>query len=233
MIQIFSCKKFKNTNSFLIYNEEGKGILIDTCYLSYTDILSFILEKNIKITDIFITHGHFDHFYGINEICENQNHPNVYISKDDLLFLFDPRKNTSLLYEEIDLYAAKPIKNLKVISNDIKTLINGYNINIYLKIGHTNGSLIFDFEELNCLFIGDLIYNEFDGLNLSQNDKIKEKEILRTMKWLFQSFSKKYSIFPGHHKYGFLIRNILEEENILKKYYIKLLEEENRNYLEI
>ncbi|ARU91586.1 hypothetical protein SCLARK_00993 [Spiroplasma clarkii] len=97
MIQVFTDKNFRDTNAYLLYNNNNEGILIDTANGQYNDILTFTSEKNIIITDIFITHGHFSHCYGINDIVKQHNPKSVYIGKADLLMLFDPNKTLVLI----------------------------------------------------------------------------------------------------------------------------------------
>ncbi|AGR42123.1 MBL fold metallo-hydrolase [Spiroplasma diminutum] len=222
MIQVFTCKKFKRVNAFLMHNEEKKGILFDTAYESYKDIIQFVEDNDIRITDIFITHGHFPHFYGINEICKSQENPNVFIGKEDLLNLFDSSKNMSDFFEGVEKCIVQPIKNLKVISEETKVNINGYNVEIYKKKSHTDGSLIFAIPEKKFLFTGDFIFKDESYLvdGLMQLDNQNEKLALETFNWLMSNFDKNYSVFTGHYNYGFQIRNILEDEEakLLRKY---------------
>ncbi|AUB31624.1 MBL fold metallo-hydrolase [Spiroplasma floricola] len=222
MIQVFTCRGFKKVNAFLLHNENKKAILFDTGYLVYEDIIKFVEENNIKITDIFITHGHFAHFYGINEICKNQDNPNVFIGKDDLLNLFDSVKNQSEFFEGVGKYILQPIKNLKVIAKDTKIKVNGYNLEIYGKKIHTDGSLLFSVPEKKFIFVGDFIFKDEsylmdDLMNLDEESEKKAKEIFN---WFINKFDKNFSVFPGHYEYGFKIRDILEEDEgkLLRKY---------------
>jgi hydroxyacylglutathione hydrolase len=50
-----------NVNAYLLINEEShQAILIDTAMMGEA-IIQFIYENNLVLTDIFITHFHFDH----------------------------------------------------------------------------------------------------------------------------------------------------------------------------
>ncbi|WP_338984275.1 MBL fold metallo-hydrolase [Spiroplasma endosymbiont of Diplazon laetatorius] len=222
MIQVFTCNDFKRVNAFLMHNEDKKAILFDTGYLAYKDIIDFVEKNNIQITDIFITHGHFPHFYGINEICKNQNNPNVFIGKEDLLNLFDSSKNLSELFEGVGSYIAEPIKNLKVISEETTLDLNGYKVNIYRKNSHTEGSLIFEIPEKKFIFTGDFILKDESYLvdGIMQLDDENEKNAKEIFNWIISAFDKNYSVFTGHYDYGFEIRNILEdkEAKLLRKY---------------
>ncbi|AUM62662.1 MBL fold metallo-hydrolase [Spiroplasma monobiae] len=222
MIQVFTCDEFKRVNAFLMHNKDKKAILFDTGYFAYKDIIKFVEENQIQITDIFITHGHFAHFYGINEICKSQNNPNVFVGKEDLLNLFDPTKNMSDFFEGVEKYIASPIKNLKVISAETTVELNGYNVNIYKKDSHTEGSLMFSIPERKLIFTGDFILKDesylIDGIMQLQDEK--EKNAKQIFNWLISSFDEDYSIFSGHYHFGFKIKNILEdkEAELLRKY---------------
>ncbi|QHX36666.1 MBL fold metallo-hydrolase [Spiroplasma sp. BIUS-1] len=222
MIQVFTCNDFKRVNAFLVHNADKKAILIDTGYLAYKDIIEFVEKEGIQITDIFITHGHFPHFYGLNEICKSQKNPNVFIGKEDLLNLFDPEKNMSDFFEGVEKCVIQPIKNLKVISEDTNVIINGYNVNIFKKGAHTDGSLMIAIPERKFIFLGDYIIKDETYLidkimQLSSESEEKAKEIFN---WLINDFDKNYSVFTGHYEYGFQIRNILEDDEakLLRKY---------------
>ncbi|AHI52888.1 MBL fold metallo-hydrolase [Spiroplasma culicicola] len=223
MIQVFSDKEFKDTNAYLIYNDDKKAILIDTANKSYKEIIDFVKRNDIIITDIFITHGHFPHFYGINEICDELNNPNVYIGQDDMMLLFDPVKNLSSLYDALGKqWAAKPIKNLNVVSNNIERVINDYKVKVLKTPGHTKGTLTLEFPEIKCLFNGDTLFLNRDVVGVSTASD-NEVEILNNIKHIFESYPKGYSLFPGHYDFGFTIRDMLEKNNIIKKRYLKII----------
>ncbi|QEH61863.1 hydroxyacylglutathione hydrolase [Spiroplasma chinense] len=223
MIQVFSDENFKNTNAYLIYNDKLEGILIDTANNKYTDIIKFCKKNGILITDIFITHGHFPHFYGINEICKEFGHPNVYIGKDDLIMMFDSSKNLSSFYNVLDSdWHPLPIRNLKVITKHEERVINGYDIVIIPAPGHTAGSIIIEFSKLKCIFNGDSLFLDHDVIGVAgmTDDEI---QVLNSIKFIFDNYTNGYSLFPGHFEHSFTIRELLEKNNIIKKRYYKII----------
>ncbi|QGS51933.1 MBL fold metallo-hydrolase [Spiroplasma tabanidicola] len=224
MIQVFTDNDFKDTNAYLIYNEKKQGILIDTAYERYKDIISFVKKNDINLTDVFITHGHFAHFYGINEICEILNIENVYIGRKDMIMLFDANKNTSILFTEG--WCAKPLKNLKVIDKELELKINGFLIKTIASETHTDGSMIIEFPEIKCIFNGDTLFLHHDVIGPT-NSLEEEKRILENIKWIFKNYSKGYSFFPGHFDYGFTIRDVLDKDNYIKKKYKRLINYSN------
>ena len=54
-----------NSNTYLI---EDKAY--DYCWLIDIGDTDYLIDKSLNIKGIFITHSHFDHIYGINEILE-------------------------------------------------------------------------------------------------------------------------------------------------------------------
>ncbi|QBQ07693.1 hydroxyacylglutathione hydrolase [Spiroplasma gladiatoris] len=225
MIKAFTDKNFKDANAYLIYNEKNQGILIDTANNSYKEIISFCKKKRITLTDVFITHGHFAHFYGINEISKKLNVQNVYVSREDLTMLFDPHKNASTFFNSLNgAWSAKPLKNLKVIVEDCEWVINEYLLNIKIKSGHTSGSLIIEVPELKAIFNGDSLFLHHDVISVT-NSPVEEQKILENIKWIFQTYTKEHTFYPGHYDYGFTIEDVLERDNYIKKKYIRLFNE--------
>ncbi|AOG60528.1 hypothetical protein SHELI_v1c05770 [Spiroplasma helicoides] len=47
--------------------------------------------------------------------------------------------------------------------------------------------------------------------------------VLRNIKWLIETFPKGYKFYPGHFDYGFSIRDVLEEDNVIQKRYLRAI----------
>lgn len=217
MIQVFTDNSFKDVNAYLVYNDQNEGILIDTANVKYKEILEFTQENNITITDIFITHGHFSHFYGINEIVDAHHPKNIYVSKEDLLMLFDPIKNTSSLYNiENDGWIPQPFKNLKVLQNETEMVVNGYRIKIIPCPGHTPGSLMIVFVDAKCIFNGDSIFLKKSPVMISVNN-YEEEKIIENIIYLIENYLDEYALFPGHFEYGFEVESLLAEDSWIKR----------------
>ncbi|AKU79739.1 MBL fold metallo-hydrolase [Spiroplasma turonicum] len=225
LLYTFQDKNFRSTNGYLLCTEKNNAVLIDTGYREYKKIIDFTIKKNIIIKNIIITHGHFGHFYGLNEISEAHDKPNIYIGYSDLLNLFEPHKNTSLLFEGVEAYSVKPLDNLKVVLNDMTIQLDGYDFKIYLRKSHTSGSLVIEQDKINSVFSGDLITKGQDPLIIGAFEKgIEKSDIISTLKWFFSSFETSYQIYPGHGESKLTITEFVKNEIILQKYYLKFID---------
>lgn len=193
-VKTFVSGSLKN-NSYLVYdhNFTEKSILIDPS-ASYSQVREYIKINGLLISDIFLTHGHFDHVIdvplwkekGIRVHIHKHEMPNI-TSNITKCFL-KKRELSDIIIDDF-------------IDNNINYKISE---NINLKVlhtpGHTAGSCSFIID--NMIFSGDTLFKDsygrtdfFDG-NFS--------EIIKSINKLFL-LSGDYIVFPGHYEKTSLI----------------------------
>lgn len=177
---------------YLVHNENDlKTICIDPGY-DTKRILSFIESKGLNVTDILLTHGHFDHMLSCKSLQDIFN-SNIYISEIDEKILYESEHNYANLINKTSFNHFNITKNL--FDGDIITL-NGYKIKCISTPGHTEGSLCFYFEDEKVLFSGDTLFFETYGrcdLYTGDFNKIKNS-ICNT---LFK-LPDDTIVYPGH-----------------------------------
>ncbi len=137
------------SNTYIVFDED-----FDDCWL--VDIGDYeraekAIPKGKKIKGLLLTHTHFDHIYGINELC--QHHPEcvVYTSEFGKLALMDDRKNLSRYHEQPIVFEGK---HLVVVGEDDEIpLMGGQKIKVTITPGHEPGCLTFFTEDY--IFTGD------------------------------------------------------------------------------
>ena len=86
-----------NSNTYIISTEVSNDVwLVD---IGDLDSVSELLKSEQVIRGVFITHSHFDHIYGLNDLVERYPNVKIYISADGAKGLFDDKKNFSLYHE--------------------------------------------------------------------------------------------------------------------------------------
>ena len=80
-------------NSYLLIDGD-EGVLFDPGYNENHVLETAVKATGIKLLGIFVTHGHFDHFFGLKE-WDKETMPPVFFPKDDVDALGDPNKNVS------------------------------------------------------------------------------------------------------------------------------------------
>ena len=169
------------TNTYLL--TIGKdALLIDPA--SKPEKLIDIL-KDYNLLAILLTHGHFDHIKAVDGLYQKYHCP-VYMN---------------LLDEQLakDKYSGSEFGLVSYIScpiNDLKqglASIGPFNFEVIFTPGHTEGSVIFVFED--AIFTGDTLFKLTVGrTDLKGSDPSKLKNSLK----IFKSFTKDYRIYPGH-----------------------------------
>jgi glyoxylase-like metal-dependent hydrolase (beta-lactamase superfamily II) len=176
-------------NCYLLENE-GKGIIIDPA-----DEGSFLLEevqrKNIELTGLFATHGHFDHCMAAGEIQLSFNIP-LYIHKKDQ-FLIDRLESTAKHFLGYTPIMVVP-KRIEFIEPSELKIIN-LKFKIISSPGHTPGGLCYYFPEEAALFTGDTLFADAIGrTDLSYSNK---KDLWNSLRGIL-SLPDETVIYPGH-----------------------------------
>lgn len=178
------------SNTYVISDSENHAVIIDPS--SEGDGLLKYLEKN-KLTPvaIMLTHGHFDHIRGVNNLLKKYDVP-IYIHELDKDFLQDSYLNCSLIYGTNVKIDKEPIL---VKDNEELHLLNGETIKVIHTPFHTVGSVCYYFLNNNWLFSGDTLFR----LSIGRDDlpgsipKSKYGSLAKLKKLL-----KDVKIYPGH-----------------------------------
>ncbi len=138
------------TNTYLIRNESGKGLVVDPSS-GCADLLQQVHEEGITLEAIFLTHAHFDHILGIPEILEALGSLPVYVHADDSRALSDAGLNGSEWFGQPFTF----IGQSTIITEDLQR-IGSFDIRVVPVPGHTRGgcALLID----NYCFSGDVLF---------------------------------------------------------------------------
>ena len=71
-----------STNSYIVKNDNNGSIIIDPGF-GFDNQLIYLKNNNLKVLGIFLTHGHFDHVFGVANISKMTG-SKTYMSKGDL-----------------------------------------------------------------------------------------------------------------------------------------------------
>ena len=173
-------------NSYYLVNEKSqKAVLID-CGESYNTVKKTQEKYGFKVTDLLLTHAHFDHAGAAKDLQDDG--VKVYISESDA-----PKLNNDL---NLGKYFGRNFKCLTpdVTIKDGDTLhVNGIDIKVMETSGHTSGSVTFVVGDM--LFTGDTLFCGSCGRTDLKGGNYDD--LMRSLKKLF-SLSGDYRVFPGH-----------------------------------
>ena len=188
--------------------------LVNTQFTSNTYILSKEGEKSVWIVDpgdvqpvfdwlqlnkkemvagILLTHTHFDHIYGINEVLEKFPQCPVYVANEyGKSLLFDAKKNNSY-FAPIDNVVIKSDAQIELYLPSMALWPN-VTLNVLHTPGHSEDSVCLQID--NLLFTGDtLIHNLRTVTKLRGGDTVKLNASLELLKTLS---GKGLHVCPGH-----------------------------------
>lgn len=174
-----------SVNCYLLINEQtNKAVAIDVGgdagFLKLEEI-----KKGFKITDILLTHGHFDHIAGTGEFYKKG--VKIYMGEKELDFIKDNSLNLSYMFNiDIEKFEAIGVKEGDVLS------LNGIDIKIIETPGHTKGSVSYIVEDK--IFDGDVLFE--GGFGRIDFPTGNAKTLIESCKKLFNYDG--FILYPGH-----------------------------------
>ena len=188
IIKRFIAGRLEN-NIYLVADEKSsEAVLIDATQ-DLPEIQKAVKDLGVKVKYILLTHGHFDHIFGLNSLKKSLNAPAV-ICKDDLVISDNINEFTRLF----GLPDSVPPKYDMYIKDGDEILLGSYKIKVIHTPGHTEGGVCYLVD--GKLFSGDTLFRGsvgrtdlFGGNFVKLSDSIKNK--------LFK-LDDKTEVFPGH-----------------------------------
>lgn len=177
---------FAESNCYLITNE-NKSIVIDPS-VAYDIVYQ---NEYSEIEGVFITHGHFDHFYAIDSYLKKTN-AKIFLHKNALDKLIDSEKNYSFYFPK-KLSVNIPAERIVFLNENSKIDIIGLELKMMETFGHTDCSICLIINDN--IFTGDTLFKNTIGrtdLYSANNDQMVKS--LRKLKQISQN----YNIYPGH-----------------------------------
>lgn len=182
------------TNCYFVYDDEKKSAIIFDPPGDGEGIYNSLKAHDIKVEAIFLTHGHYDHIMGVNEL-RNASGAKVYASKLEEDVLLDANLNVS---EQIG--RAYTVKADVFLEDEEIVEIAGLKIKVISTPGHTKGSCCYYFENEKYLIAGDTLFagscGRFDlptGSGGALSRSIKDK---------LMKLPDDVMVYPGHGEYS-------------------------------
>lgn len=193
-------KRFINSpvpsNTYLIKDESSKeSVLVDPGSYRGGEALQWIKEKGLLPKYILLTHGDFDHTWGVNALKEAFPDIQIVASKEATRLTAIPQSYFSALYlGKPEPYSIEKIDYI-IDEHDNKLEWQGNTFRFMQVPGHTTCSNIILFNHL--MFSGDTILK--DTKPFIQKRHGGNKEIFKkSVKMILNSFSDMTEIYPGH-----------------------------------
>lgn len=179
-----------NSNCYIVYQDDSPNVwLVDAGDADC--IKAWINEHGKTIKGIFVTHSHYDHIYGLNDILSHAHDFNVYISLNGKMGLYSDRLNFSRYHYKSFVYKGDNV----IVMEDRQRIeiFEDVDVVAFKTVGHDISCLSYRIGDI--LFTGDSYIPGIKVVTTFPNsDKIeaeKSVDFIKGMKGI-------KVIYPGH-----------------------------------
>lgn len=179
------------SKTYILYKEEyGSAWLVDIGDIG--PVLEFLEEKGLSVAGVIITHGHFDHIYGLPSLVEFFPGCKVYATEYGKESLASDKLNMSRYHESPMIYEGD---NVVVVheGDELRLFDDEPSMVFYETPGHNPGCLTMEMGDL--IFTGDAyIPGVKVNTQLPHSNKVLAQQSLERIMRLAEG----KRVFPGH-----------------------------------
>lgn len=177
-------------NSYVLYQEGGDtAIVIDAAETQ--PIYAHLQQKGLSCSHILLTHGHFDHIFGVADL-QKLTGAKICIHELDADMLFDDEKSLAIL----EALHVSPCHADMLLKDDDTVIAAGMSIRVLHTPGHTPGGVCYIFENERVIFTGDTIFRL--GAGRADFPGADEIALYRSIVNKLFELPGDYTLYPGH-----------------------------------
>jgi glyoxylase-like metal-dependent hydrolase (beta-lactamase superfamily II) len=169
----------------------GDAMVIDVPPDSAENISAMLLDKNLHLVNVLITHGHWDHCGEATLL--RQKDAIIFAHSGDRAWMKDPSSISVSVDPDINIL---PCKIDKYLDEETELNLCGMDIDIEYIPGHSEGSVGYFFKDLAVAFTGDVLFRETVGRSdFPGGDK---HLLFKSIRERIYRHKKETTIVPGH-----------------------------------
>lgn len=177
------------TNCYIIY-EKGDALVIDPGGEA-AHVISFLRDNDLTPHAILLTHAHFDHIGGVDEL-RSHFHIDVYLHENEANWLVEPSLNGSYRFVGEEISTSRPDRLLGLGTVKISSFI----FESVHTPGHSPGSVSFIFPQEQVVFGGDVLFEQGIGRTDLPGGSLEQLEA--SIKNHFYTLDNQFTVYPGH-----------------------------------
>lgn len=178
------------TNCYFVYREGEKGIIFFDPADNGKYIYDKLTEKGFEFEAILLTHGHYDHILGADEL-RRLSGAKIYALESEHVLLEDPYVNLSA-----NMHRGITLKADGFFGDGDELEYGGKKCKVIATPGHTVGSCCFYFEEAGLLVAGDTLFAESIGRTDFPTGKMRQ--LITSVEEKLFVLPEDTKVYPGH-----------------------------------
>ena len=179
-----------STNCYLVINEETKQTVVIDPAACPSYLMGHMKSEGLQVEAILLTHGHFDHIMGIDDLRREFPVP-VYVHEGDRETLLDPALNLSSSYTD-----GYTFDGADYIRDGQRLELAGFSFQVIHTPGHTPGGVCYYLESEGVLFSGDTLFQNSVGLTDFPNSSMSD--LIRSLREKVMKLPDDVKVYPGH-----------------------------------
>ncbi|MCC8372907.1 MULTISPECIES: MBL fold metallo-hydrolase [Photorhabdus] len=179
-------------NCTLIWNEESKEAAIVDPGGEAEKLIAEIERRGLKLTQILLTHGHFDHVGATAEVAEHFNVP-VYGPQQEDAFWIEGLQAQSRMFGIEECPSFEPDRWL---NEGDELRVGGVDLSVLHCPGHTPGHVVFVNHVDKLIYMGDVLFK--GGVGRSDFPRGNHRQLINSIKDKLLPLGDDYEFIPGH-----------------------------------
>ncbi|PSJ80549.1 MBL fold metallo-hydrolase [Neisseria iguanae] len=190
-IQIVAVTPFRQNCSLLWDDETHEAVLTDVGG-DVPLLLRQVAYKNLKVKEIWLTHGHLDHAGGVDEWVKQSPVPVIGPHKEDA-FLLQSLPQTTAQFGFPVSPAVAPTRWL----GEGQTLnVGRYEFTVLHIPGHTPGHVVFYCASENLLIAGDVLF--YEAIGRTDFPRGNHEDLINNIRSKLLVLPPETQVVPGH-----------------------------------
>ncbi|MBP5265104.1 MAG: MBL fold metallo-hydrolase [Lachnospiraceae bacterium] len=188
------------TNTYFLYREgENKAVVVDPADQG-TKVYASLFKNDLKVEGILLTHGHFDHIWGLEALKGAVNRERKEKGLEPIkVYALDAERE---LLGNADMNVSEMAGRACTVSADEylkdgqEITIAGMTFKVIATPGHTSGSCCYYLEEKGFLLSGDTLFLESVGRTDFPTGSMSQ--IVRSIREKLFVLPEDTKVYPGH-----------------------------------